>query len=276
MPALPTGIITQLTGGEQAKPKLRQAYLSIADTDLPDKAPWADSGGAFGAIAFQYWPETINDTRPVEWNPRAIPGGSHPIYQWTHSGERRISFTAVFTNDFEPEDSEEHGEGVGGLVDSAVNAVQSAAATIGLAGAPPGPGEKLRQVDVAAAVSWVRWFTYPYYDQDDLRVFEPAKALLVMPGSRIAFNGEDSISGVMTQCDVTYEAFFPNGAPRIVEVALEFAEVVQSSEGVKFHSRDQMKTSAQVGNVLAPIEQEGGSGNILEGVAGAISGVVGL
>ena len=114
MPALPTGIITQLTGGEQPKPRLKQAYLAIADAGLPDKPPWSETGGDKGAIAFQYWPETITDSRAVEWNPRAIPGGSHPIYQWTHSGERRLAFTAVFTTDFEPEGSEESGSAVGG------------------------------------------------------------------------------------------------------------------------------------------------------------------
>lgn len=272
MPALPTGIITQITGGNQPKPRLRQAYLAIADTDLKDKPPWEESGGEKGAIAFQYWPESIQDSRAVEWNPRAIPGGSHPIYQWTHSGERKISFTGVFTNDFEPEEAN---SGVGGLIDSAVNVVQSAASVIGLGGAPPRPGERIRQVDVAAAVSWLRWFTYPFYDDGDLRVYEPAKAVLVLPGSSISYDGEHSIMCVMTQCEVTYEAFFPNGAPRIVEVQLEFAEVVQNGNGVKFHSRDKMKRSAAIGNYLR-VDDGGGSGSLAEGVAGAISGAFGL
>lgn len=276
MPALPTGIITQLTGGEQPKPKLRQAYLSIFDTRLKDDPPWAATSGKFGAIAFQYWPETVQDSRAVDWNPRSVPGGSHPIYQWSASGERKISFTAVFTNDFEPEEEKGSG-GVGGLIDSAVNAVQSAAASIGLAGSPPKPGDKLRQVDVAAAISWLRWFTYPYYEQDDLRVYEPAKALLVMPGSSISFDGEHSIACVMTQCEVTYEAFFPNGAPRIVEVSLEFAEVVQSETGVRFHSRDKMKRSAGVGDYLKPVDDsDAGSGGLLEDIAGAVGGALGL
>ncbi len=275
MPALPTGIITQITGGDQAKPRLKQAYLMAVDLEgFPDRPPWQDKADK---IAFQYWPETVTDSRAVEWNPRSIPGGSHPIYQWTHSGERKISFTSVFTNDFEPEE-EGHGGGggIGGLIDSAVNAVQNAATTIGLAGAPPSPGEKRRAVDVAAAVSWLRWFTYPCYEQDDLRVFEPAKCQLVLPGSRIGFSGLDDITCVMTQCEVTYEAFFTNGAPRIVEVSLEFAEVVQSSTGVQFHSRDQMVPAGTVAEFLAIEEEGGGSGNLLEGVAGAVGGALGF
>lgn len=269
MPALPTGIITQLTGGEQPKPRLKQAYLVVAEAEILADAP------PFGRnkIAFQYWPESVVDSRQVEWNPRAIPGGSHPIYQWTHSGERRISFTAVFTNDFEPE---EEGEGHDGLVDTLVNSVQSSAASIGLAGSPPKPGELNRQVDVSSAISWLRWFTYPYYELNDIRVHEPAKIQLVFPGSKMAYNGQDDILCVMTNCEVTYEVFFTNGAPRIAEVALEFAEVVQSGERVRFHSRSDMGNAGNVTKYLTVNDEGGGSTTVAEDIAGAVSSSFGL
>jgi hypothetical protein len=40
-------------------------------------------------------------------------------------------------------------------------------------------------------------------------------------------NGTDEVMCVMTQCDVTYEAFFPSGLPRIATVALAFAQIAQ-------------------------------------------------
>ena len=269
MPALPTGIVTQLTGGTQTKPRLKQAYLVALLEGQPDVPPWANFANN---IPFQYWPETISDTRPAEWNPRAIPGGSHPIYQWTHSGERRITFTSLFTNDFEIED-EGHGEG--GLIDSAVNSLQTAATTIGLAGTPEPPGAQVRKVDVAAAISWMRWFTYPYYDPEDVRVYEPAKCLLVLPGSNIGFDGSDSITCVMTNCDVTYQAFFVNGKPRIAEVSLGFAEVIQRGDRVRFHSRDLMTTSARIPSYLS-LNEENSSTSVAEDIAGSISGAFGL
>lgn len=268
MPALPTGIITQLTSGEP-HPKLKQAYLVAWDMGgAPDNPPWLEKGA--DRIAFQYWPESVTDSRQVEWNPRSIPGGSHPIYQWTQSGERRLAFTAVFTRDKEPEIEEgDSGGGISGLVDAAVGAVNDAATAIGLAGSHE--GDKFRDVNIEAAISWLRWFTYPYYAPDDLRVFEPAKCLLVMPNSKIGHDGTDDIISVMTQCEVTYEAFYPNGAARIVEVSLEFAEVVQHDDAVRFHSRGDMKDVASgVGDSLGILPDSGESGGILESIGGVL------
>jgi hypothetical protein len=36
----------------------------------------------------------------------------------------------------------------------------------------------------------------------------------------------------MTQCDITWEQFFPSGLPRIASVQLSFAEVAQSGGSV--------------------------------------------
>lgn len=247
MPALPVGIITSISG-RQPLPKLKQVYLVAVDTAEGEKVPWDQSGnggnvavGAIGSgngastkIALQYWPETLTDSRGVEWNPRNIPGGSHPIYQWTRSGERRLSFTAVFARDHEP--NEPVATGLSG-------AVKSLASSVGLG---PEEGDPSREPPIEAAVSWLRYFTYPLYRSGEIRVFEPPKVLLVFAGSSLAYDGSAGIVCVMTGCEVTYEAWFPNGAPRIIEVALEFAEVVQQGDSVKFHSRDRMTTSAGV------------------------------
>lgn len=263
MPVLPVGLLTTLAG-DQPQPKIAQAFLVAVDKKPFEETPWEKEGQK--QIAFQYWPETIQDSRQVEWSPRSIPGGSHPIYQWTHSGERRISFTAVFTRDREPP-PEEPGGGLG-LIDSAVSAVESAASAIGLGGS--GEGDKYRDAPIEAAVSWLRWFTYPLYDQGDLRVFEPAKCMLVMPNSHIGHKGEEDIITVMTNCEVTYEAFFTSGHPRIVEVALEFAETVQHDGRVEFHSRSDMLTSAGVADILAVRGDSKGGGGLIESFAGAL------
>jgi hypothetical protein len=273
VPALPTGIITQLTGNTH-HPKLAQAYLKAIDLAEDEEPPWVAEG--VDNIAFQYWPESLTDSRPSEWNPRSIPGGSHPIYQWTHGGERRLSFTAVFTRDHEPPPKEEE-EGplgvVGSAIGAAVDAVNTAASFIGLGGPDP---DKLRNVPIEAAIHWLRYFTYPYYKDDDLRVFEPPKCILVLPGTNLGHKrDEDDIACVMTTCDVTYEAWFPTGRPRIVEVSLEFAEVVQKEGTVFFHNRADMGLAADVAGVLGvPGDSEGGG--LLEDIGGALAGPLGL
>lgn len=51
------------------------------------------------ALSFQYFPETLSDTKAVNYSRKNIPGGSHPLYQWISGGERIISFTAHFSCD---------------------------------------------------------------------------------------------------------------------------------------------------------------------------------
>ena len=276
MPALPTGIVTQLVG-EAHHPKLARAYMAAIDLAEGEAPPWMEKGEGDSAllpydpgIAFQYWPESLSDNRGSEWNPRSIPGGSHPIYQWTQGGERRLSFTAVFTRDQMPPPEEEAG-GLAGAIGAVTGALESAAQAIGLGGPE---GDKTRNVPIESAIRWLRYFTYPYYDDDDMRVFEPPKVLLVLPGSKLNINGDDEITCVMTTCDVTYEAWFTSGAPRVVEVSLEFAEVVQGQGKVAFHNRKDMARADDLRATLG-IQGEADSG-LVEGIAGAIAGGLGF
>lgn len=267
MTVLPTNIITQITQRDQAPP-LKQAYIVAVDLapeeeDGGKKAPpWLKAG--IDAIAFQYWPDGISDNRTSEWNPRMIPGGSHPIYQWSHGGERVISMTAVFTNDIMPEiTDDDHG---GGLLSDIGGAINAAADVLGLGVESP---DKSRVVPVESALSWLRYFTYPLYGSDDLRVFEPPKCELVLPNSGISYDGGDSITCVMTSNQITYEAFFTNGKPRIAEVTLEFSEVVQRDGKITFHSRDAMGLSAPIGSFLG-LKVDSPGGGLLDKALDAI------
>lgn len=247
MPGLPGNILSAITQFPQEE-HLAKAYIQPVDM-APDEVPPWSSHREGSAIAFQYWPETIQDTRPVEWSPRNIPGGSHPIYQWTHGGERRISFTAVFTTDTSPDEAIL--EYVDGLFD--VSLGRSYNSPYDLQADQPLSGLELgkRDLDLRSVISWLRWFTYPTYGiGNDLRAFEPAKCLLVLPHTKLGHSGSDYIMTVMTQCDVTYEAWFTTGFPRIIEVSLEFAEVVQSQRRIRFHDRKDMRPSQAVRSFL--------------------------
>lgn len=264
MPELPSNILTSLTNIPHNE-KLAKAAIQPVDVspnesfDGGDGVPWAQNERE-SAIALQYWPETLSDSRGSEWNPRPIAGGSHPIYQWSSGGERRLSFTAMFTTDTKPQD----GNLGSGTLESQANAVDrgrvltsASIANYGTAeiqdaypettmGARLGLGLEIgvRDIDLRAVVSWLRWYTYPDYStEDQFRAYEPAKVLLVMPNTGLGFDGSDHVLTVMTQCDVTYEEWFPNGFPRTVEISLEFAEVVQSGNRVQFHSRRLMRNA---------------------------------
>lgn len=250
MADLPQNILSQLVSVPH-QPELKQAYLVARDKAPGEVPPWEDPAiGGTPEIAFQYWPETLTDNREVVWNPRPIPGGSHPIYQWTHGGERRITLTGVFTTDTEPHLEGHPGEGESAEAISPDSPYPNRDGETGITS-----GLKLgrRDIDLRSVVAWLRYFTYPLYEgstADDIRVFEPPKLLLVLPNTKLAHNGNDHVLVIMTLCEVIYQEWFPNGFPRIVEVALEFAEVVQSGGRVRFHSRSEMLMAGQVGTYL--------------------------
>src|ERR1700682_3302501 len=98
-----------------------------------------------GTLAFQYFPDSITDTKAVAYRNRAIPGGSLPIYQWVDSGERIISFTAFFSSD--------------------VNVGTDVVASSLKATVLRAIGEDVRNIDIRSAVVWLRRYMYPRYGQ---------------------------------------------------------------------------------------------------------------
>lgn len=186
-------------------------------------------------IAFQYFPETISDVKAVHYASRDILGGSLPLYQWTSSGERVISFQAFFTSDVDL------------LQDpSLVTKIKQA-------------GQLRRNIDPRTAVVWLRRFMFPRYGKvDDLGVpitTPPHKCILRIQNSGLGIAGgesndippaegeqqqgvagtqRDSMIAIMTQCDVTWEAYFTSGLPRIVAIQLAFTQVAQLGGQVNF------------------------------------------
>ena len=213
--------LTSLQASLFTKTNERKASASI--TSLR-----ADGSVDGGALRFQYWPDTISDTKSINWNPRDIPGGSLPIYQWINSGERLISFSAMFTCDMDIQGSEKK--------ESNINLVQRLA----------GVGAQARNVDIRAAVAWLRRFQLPTFGKPaDSAVgvpiaFAPPRLILSLPKTGIGLTGgltptsasqPDEILAVMTTCDVAYEAFFPSGLPRVATVSLAFAQIAQKAGG---------------------------------------------
>ena len=144
----------------------------------------------------------------------------------TDGGERVISFPAVFTQEMTPEPKNLGTLLTGGFSLSAKDIL--------------GKKEDKSTVNIAAAIAWLRQYTYPRYDKNVAKA--PNKVILYLPNSGIVgIQGYvDSIVAVMTQCDVTYEVFHRNGAPRLAVVQLSFTETVQVGPGWKFVGADTM------------------------------------
>lgn len=187
----------------------------LDETDLEDSST---------TRAFQYFPETLQDSKSSNWSQKEIPGASLPLYQWISSGERSLSFTAMFTNDVDPR-----------LVTD--EQLQQA-------------GLLRRNVDIISAMAWLRAMILPRYGTGPQErseagtplVFAPRKLLLAIPFSGLGViggdttNGDDAVLVICTQCDYSIEAWWPSGSPRVVSASLNFSQIAQREGRVTFPS----------------------------------------
>jgi hypothetical protein len=181
-----------------------------------------ESDGAFQA--FQYFPEKITDSKGVDYASKTIPGGSHPIYTFISGGERTVTFDAIFANDDNPNS--------GATVKNFLT---------GKASFSPLSLTKVRPdvVNIPEAIKWLRSFLYPEYKNNVAKA--PPLVVLYLPNSGIVGVGDypDSIVGILTRADVSYEAFHRDGTPRLVVLNLEIKEVPQIKQQWKFQSREE-------------------------------------
>jgi hypothetical protein len=175
------------------------------------------------ARAFQYFPESITDSKVNGYQAKEIPGLSHPLYQWTAGGPREISFTTVFSADLPPSDPK---------------------------GVPRAPETSLRTIDVDAAIAWIQSYQYPEYGNESKLDFlasssptgrpkPPRKMILTLPNVAFNFGRDgsmpDEMNCIMLSAEVSRESFFPSGATRLAKIDLTFGEIIQVRGTVKPH-----------------------------------------
>ncbi len=195
----------------------RSAYL------FPSNVEKARGGAADlddELFVFQYWPETVEDSYNPEYATKQIPGGSHPLYQWTGGSGRDITFTAQFTSE----------------IDASRNVGSPSGQDVRFAALQPG----LRYtVDVRAALNRIRSYMRGSYRNAtaggagggvNSLARPPKKLFLVLEGSGIG-GTRDDILCILRSAPITHEAFFPNGRVRIAQVSMTFSEIVQIDEG---------------------------------------------
>jgi len=191
--------------------------------------------------AFQWWPESFSDSIEIGWEPKQVPGASHAIMQWNSNGGRSFSFDVLLYRNMEP------------------LAVQSELSVFGIGAALPDPSNDDNakfNINIEYMVSWLRSFCYPRYIRGTgsdgstvvTRVVAPPIAILNLPNMALNEDGGDTVFGVVTACDVTYEKLFPNGQPRAVKVSLTLKQVVQDPQrngrqAIRFKGYPELKTA---------------------------------
>jgi len=165
-------------------------------------------------FVFQYWPESVEAAYTVNYAQKSVPGGSHDLQQWTGGAGRDITFPVVFT----AEVSADTRSSLAARLDTS-NLLPSARYT----------------VDVRGAVSYINSLLLGSYGKEGQAggglnnlASPPKKLWLVLEGTGLGGN-KDEVLVILRSASVTYEAWFPNGKPRIVAMSLTFAEIVQRS-----------------------------------------------
>jgi hypothetical protein len=224
----------------------------LSETKNAWLAEYNDSTGDFeDARAFQYYPEQVSDNRNVNIEEKYGIGSSHPIYQWVRGSSREISFDAVFSTE-DPSTGTSSAMSAVDKISSFIKNPATATASVILGKTYE---DKKHNQNIPAAINWLRAFTYPTYSNG--LVSAPPRCALWLEGSGISsfihtFK-TDVITCIMTKCDVTYEAFFNNGTPRIVTVSLQFVETIQVGKNWRYVDGKNIKAAgaAYTGPVAA-------------------------
>lgn len=224
-------VLSIINGGNQPLPE--RPYIIPLDTE-DDRPNYQEK------LYFQYFPDSIQDSKQTNWDIKNIPGLSHPLYQWISGGAREISFTAIFSRDVQ-------------LTQAQKQQLEIATSTV------DGMLNKNRDVDIPSAIAWLRSFLYPTVNigsQFTKTAFPkpPRKLILGLPGMRMDYDSgiaqRDQIICIMTQCEVTYEGFFTDGTPRFAKVALQFVETIQVQGKINNQDAFALRTKANVGYQL--------------------------
>jgi hypothetical protein len=211
------------------------------------------------ALALQYWPETFSDSAAVNYAKKNVPGGSLPLYQWISNGERTLTFQALFTTDVDMTKWAKN-QPRANVQENYVDALKA-------------KGLESRNIDIRSALIWLRSFRMPTYNADGTYL-PPAKAVLTIPGTRIGlWSGDtgtgrevDSVTAVMTACDIEIRACFPNGNIRIAAVQLTFEEVAQKEGIVNFPGYGRRISDTFVNGDNTSARDASGSGTAVYGL----------
>jgi len=238
-----------------AKPGQRVAYLfpelqaedsPIHAADVGDKeAPaggYRPTGQLQNVFIFQFWPKQLQDTYTPNYASKNIPGGSHPLLQWTSGNGRDLSFTAEFVSELTEDgnlvtdkNADFRARISTSSAKSSITAVGAGAGALGTTGLGSLllPSSRYT-VNVKAALAALQQYLYPNYISNDTGTVAkpPKKLILVLPGTGLG-RGEldDGILCVLRSAPVTIESWFPGGDIRSASVSLRFSEIVQRSAG---------------------------------------------
>jgi len=164
--------------------------LRVMHNLVDDKAPRTTSGYVNSPLFFQFFPESVSDSRNMSIENTGPPTVSDVVPLVSGPSQRNIGFTLRFVR-------ERWEKGKPTL-------------------APP--WDKYN-VDVGSALQMLRSFTYP------VELGRPQAVSLELPWTYIGTDKTPhKVFGLITNYSSEYRAFFPDGTPRMADVDVSFTE----------------------------------------------------
>lgn len=172
-----------------------------------------DMGKKGEFLILPFFPESLSDTKAVNWDSMELPGGSHPLYQFVSGGERTFSFVAKLLRETKPI--------------SGYNNID-------------GPIDRRSpfNIDINKAVRFLRSCMYPRYEKSTVRSAPICKVKI--GGTNFDKKSNGLINCFMTQCDVEVTKWWDDAktTPRVAEVSLAFTEIINVFNSVEYTSSD--------------------------------------
>lgn len=197
-------------------------------------------------------PETMEDTKTANWVENSIPGQSDPILQWTSSGPRVLSFTALVTKDANLRDTSRDPMSL--LKDKAIAAVgniasQFAGVNLPIAGLlgdllnSPSKGEHLT---IAQELDFYRSLLYPSIDEKGVLQSSPPLVVLAL-GKTLSASQTRNVKGpigpktdvwVTNSVNIRVTKWMPNLTPMEAEVSFQFTQYTLASRPSSLYDAD--------------------------------------
>ena len=169
-----------------------------------------NTGDLWSYIVLPFFPESASDSKSVNWNNIELPGGSHPIYQFVSGGERTVSFTIKLIRETKP---------LAALKDDKRSPYN---------------------IDINKAVRFLRSCLYPQFSNADSSgstvVTAPPLCKIRVGGNDFGHDKGGMMTCIMTTCDVEVTKWWDDAqtTPRVAEVSVAFAEVINKFGTVKY------------------------------------------
>lgn len=180
------------------------------------------------SLVLPFFPESISESKDVHYETVTVPGAKIPVYVWTASGERRISFSVYLAQEMKEEAFPDVAKSLTNESDVFKE-------------------DMIYNRKIADIVEWLRECMEPVYAEEGVEgniriqkaIAPPTLYLGFIKGGkavscvRFIDFGSDEVTReglgpmycIMNSLSVDWLAFFPDGTPRLAKVDLEFVEV---------------------------------------------------